>query len=316
MNHYVYQITDIETEQYYIGVRSCEIEPYKDPYMGSGNWVRNHKITFGKWLENSGGRFVKVILGLCESRELAYELESETVSEYFHDPLCMNLCGGGRGCGVGELSSKYKKETKRFWNHNTQEDFYSTRRELIETYKIDASDVSSIFKNKLLSSKGIVLYENKDKPWGRSLKGVNSPKYNPTKYRLWDTVNKIELSLTQIEFKDQFGMRMCSLISGRCKSLFNIVLYENKDKPIGYAANSGEFNHMYKSELKRMWNHNTQEEFYATVSQLKNEYNLNHGSLLFNNKRKSVSGIVLYENKDIPLHKNAILHLDKAPESP
>ena len=30
MNHYVYQITDIETEQYYIGVRSCEIEPYKD----------------------------------------------------------------------------------------------------------------------------------------------------------------------------------------------------------------------------------------------------------------------------------------------
>lgn len=33
--HYNYKITNIKTKEFYVGVRSCDCEIEKDPYMGS-----------------------------------------------------------------------------------------------------------------------------------------------------------------------------------------------------------------------------------------------------------------------------------------
>lgn len=239
IKHYVYQITDNITKCYYIGVRSSVVEPHNDKYMGSGNWIKSHQKEYGKFLKRCKGRFNKTILEICESRELAFDLERRLVSEYFNDPYCMNICGGGIGVGCGKTSPRYKSETKRFWDHKTQKDFHATVWQLTNEYGVSSDgNASELFNGNRRSSNGIVLYENKNKPYGR--------------------------------------------------------LYE------------GEMNSNYKSDIKRFWNHTTNSDFYATKLQLRNEYGIkSEVSDLFSGKRKYVKGIVLYENKDRPLHHNA-----------
>ena len=72
--HYVYKITIIETGQYYIGVRSCNVLPENDPYLGSGTIIR----AFHKKLPRSA--FKKEILQTFSDRDAANAHEKYLIS--------------------------------------------------------------------------------------------------------------------------------------------------------------------------------------------------------------------------------------------
>lgn len=89
-NHYVYQVSNPLTGEYYIGKRSCSCPIDQDPYMGSGKIIK-HKV------KSSRLKWNKVILSVCPSEEIAYAKERELIGDRWKtDPLCLNLCEGGR----------------------------------------------------------------------------------------------------------------------------------------------------------------------------------------------------------------------------
>ena len=112
MNHYVYQITNNINGKIYIGKRSCKRDIQDDNYMGSGYHL-NHAIKqYGK--EN----FTKTIIDICESPEIAYELEALIVDdEFLKRPDTYNLVGGGRGptCISDETKLKISENHNKFW---------------------------------------------------------------------------------------------------------------------------------------------------------------------------------------------------------
>lgn len=82
--HYIYKITNVETKEFYIGVRSCDCEIEEDKYMGSSSiwtklYVKEHKKSL-----------VKVILNTFETRKLANKAEVEELKKVQSDPLCIN----------------------------------------------------------------------------------------------------------------------------------------------------------------------------------------------------------------------------------
>lgn len=93
MWHYVYKIDRETTGEYYIGIRSCDVKPLTDNYMGSGRLLREK-------LKADPLSFNKTILVIVASRKEAARIEKELVGPaQVADKKCLNLCeGGGRGC--------------------------------------------------------------------------------------------------------------------------------------------------------------------------------------------------------------------------
>lgn len=84
MNHYNYKITNIKTNEYYIGVRSCKCPIEEDSYMGSSSiwnklYVKEHREVL-----------VKEILEIFPSRKEASIKEVIRLKECKNDPLCIN----------------------------------------------------------------------------------------------------------------------------------------------------------------------------------------------------------------------------------
>lgn len=80
MNHYVYKLTDKNTNEFYIGSRSCECTPIDDVYMGSMK-------SWNPMKEN----LVKEILKInFNSRESAINFESKIISDNIDNPLNRN----------------------------------------------------------------------------------------------------------------------------------------------------------------------------------------------------------------------------------
>lgn len=48
MYHYVYLITDLSTNEFYIGSRSCKVHPTVDPYTGSMSVWKPNKNNISK----------------------------------------------------------------------------------------------------------------------------------------------------------------------------------------------------------------------------------------------------------------------------
>lgn len=53
MNHYNYKITNSQTGEFYVGVRSCKCDVSEDPYMGSSSvwtkdYIKKHKDVLKK----------------------------------------------------------------------------------------------------------------------------------------------------------------------------------------------------------------------------------------------------------------------------
>ena len=84
MYHYNYKITNTQTKEFYIGVRSCECEIENDPYMGSSSvwtkiYIKEHKDVLKK-----------EILEVFKTRKLANAGEVKRLQECKENPLCIN----------------------------------------------------------------------------------------------------------------------------------------------------------------------------------------------------------------------------------
>lgn len=82
--NYTYKITNTETHEFYVGVRSCDCEIEEDKYMGSSSiwtklYVKEHKKVL-----------VKEIVNTFPTRKEANKGEVELLKQYEKDPLCIN----------------------------------------------------------------------------------------------------------------------------------------------------------------------------------------------------------------------------------
>ena len=90
--HYLYKITNLINNKFYIGVRTTIIEPIKDHYYGSGKAIKAAIKKYGEI------NFKKEILEYFDTKEEAYKREAEIVNEsLIQNPLCYNINLGGYG---------------------------------------------------------------------------------------------------------------------------------------------------------------------------------------------------------------------------
>jgi len=84
MKHYLYKITNVNTNEYYVGVRSHN-DPLKDRYMGSSSvWTK-------EWIKDNREILVKEILDdSFLTRTEAGKAEVILLQECKGDPLCVN----------------------------------------------------------------------------------------------------------------------------------------------------------------------------------------------------------------------------------
>lgn len=86
--HYLYRITNTETEEYYIGIHSTN--DLDDGYFGSGKLLKNIIRELGK------DKFKKEIIMFCKDRFELVDQESKYVNEsVLKDKKCLNLIEGG-----------------------------------------------------------------------------------------------------------------------------------------------------------------------------------------------------------------------------
>lgn len=96
----IYKITDLVTNEFYIGVHYTN-NP-NDSYMGSGIHIKRKIKKYGK------ERFRKDILFLIDNKQEAYQKEICLINEYKNDILCLNIAEGG----IGGSNFKGKHHTK------------------------------------------------------------------------------------------------------------------------------------------------------------------------------------------------------------
>ena len=97
--HYIYKITCLRNERYYIGMHSTD--NLEDGYMGGGKRIKNSVKKHGKDAHR------KEILEFFENREDLRNREIQLVNEeLLNDPMCINLNKGGDGGWLKEWSTK------------------------------------------------------------------------------------------------------------------------------------------------------------------------------------------------------------------
>lgn len=85
----VYKITNIKTDEYYIGVHKTK-NP-NDRYLGSGIHIKNQVRKYGR------NNFVKTILFNFDNEEQAFNKEIELVEQNRYCEKCLNIGPGGIG---------------------------------------------------------------------------------------------------------------------------------------------------------------------------------------------------------------------------
>lgn len=109
INHYVYKIENVETSEYYIGVRSCQCEIEEDSYMGSSTvWNREYLYTNKTVL-------IKHILDVLDNRPLANIVEAETLAQCYGDKLCINVDFSAKGSPLGRKLSQETRDKQGRW---------------------------------------------------------------------------------------------------------------------------------------------------------------------------------------------------------
>lgn len=104
MVHYTYKITQPSTKFYYIGVRSCKVDPLKDPYMGS---MKSWKLT-----KEEKALCTKEIIAQYDTREEANEDEHFIIKSIKRDWKDVNCKNGHDGKSFCSLGIKLSEETK------------------------------------------------------------------------------------------------------------------------------------------------------------------------------------------------------------
>jgi group I intron endonuclease len=115
--HYIYKVTNLINQKYYIGMHSTN--NLEDGYMGSGERITRSIKKYGK--EN----FKFEILEMLPNRDLLKKRENEIVNQILlEDTLCMNLVyGGGGGFISPEGVKKGRKKTDEILKKLYGEDF-------------------------------------------------------------------------------------------------------------------------------------------------------------------------------------------------
>ena len=117
--HYIYKVTNLINQKYYIGMHSTN--NLEDGYMGSGERITRSIKKYGK--EN----FKFEILEMLPNRDLLKKKEKEIVNQILlEDKLCMNLVyGGGGGFISPEGVKKGRKTTDKILQERYGDNFLS-----------------------------------------------------------------------------------------------------------------------------------------------------------------------------------------------
>lgn len=127
--YYVYKITDIETNRYYIGKTSCIGNPDNHAYYGGGVWIRKMAMSYGK-LKNApnyarknhfktSDKIRKDILKIFKCENAAFIYEHICISDKWKfDDLCMNMKPGGEGGHRGQMHPSYDGKVYRWVDVN------------------------------------------------------------------------------------------------------------------------------------------------------------------------------------------------------
>lgn len=95
--HYIYKLTDINTNEFYYGSRTCIGEPANDMYMGS------MKI----WKPNKNNLIKEIINSNFNTRFEALEYEAKLIKKYINHPLNRNYSSpDGKFIRLGPPSNK------------------------------------------------------------------------------------------------------------------------------------------------------------------------------------------------------------------
>lgn len=109
--HYLYKITCLNNDRYYIGIHSTD--NLEDDYMGGGKRIKNSVRKHGKDAHR------KEILEFFENRSSLVNREVQLVNmELLNDPLCMNIKLGGEGwCSLGiQIGGDKWKKMNEYWS--------------------------------------------------------------------------------------------------------------------------------------------------------------------------------------------------------
>ena len=105
MYHFLYKITCVITQRYYLGMHSTS--NINDGYFGSGLILRRSICKYGKH------NHTRNILSYYNSRKELSEHESRLITdEVLLDPFCMNLKKGGTGGGLKGLQRSVSTKEK------------------------------------------------------------------------------------------------------------------------------------------------------------------------------------------------------------
>lgn len=96
MFHYTYKTINLQTGDFYLGVRSSRNAPADDAYLGSGIKITNAVRKYGR------SSFKKEILATYPSRAAANDAEKLLIEKHLGDPNCYNIANGGNGWGLLE----------------------------------------------------------------------------------------------------------------------------------------------------------------------------------------------------------------------
>jgi hypothetical protein len=124
MYHYLYKIKNLETNEYYVGVRSCNCLPEDDPYMGSSSvWTKDYIKANRKILQK------EILDSSFETRKLANGGEVELLEANEGNESCINVLYGLIPSHLGRKQTqewiakrtKYGEENGMFGKHHTEE---------------------------------------------------------------------------------------------------------------------------------------------------------------------------------------------------
>ncbi len=213
--HYIYKITCLKNNRYYIGMHSTD--NLEDGYFGGGKRIKNSVKKHGKDAHR------KEILEFFENRDLLRQREIELVNEeLLNDPLCMNLQPGGGG---GFINEDHKKKWIMSGSKAGNESIKNLSKDPDWVKKI-SSNTKKLWENDDLSKKMILGLE----------------KYRGTKHRLeTKIIIGLKNSISQKgEKNSQFGKKWMN--NGLHEIIINLIDV-NYYKESGYTMGRIKKNH-------------------------------------------------------------------------
>lgn len=137
MFHIVYKTVRQSTGEYYIGVHSST--KLNDSYLGSGYRIKNLIRKYGK------SDFVRTNMHLCETRYDALQLEYRLLSPTtLFDPLCLNICVGGKGNPLGGHGISEEAKTKLSNLHTGKKLSVDTKSRISKSKKNQPSPLKNV----------------------------------------------------------------------------------------------------------------------------------------------------------------------------